>query len=442
MDPLSITVSIIAVLQAANSIIITCYDFKAAVKGAPWALSQVISGIQDLRRVLETLDHLADEDNNPLSPRSKRRSLKLLCEPKGGPLSTCLTELQQLGEIIGLQNINDSTSKGKALLRAVEWQFKEKDVTRCLERIERCKSTLLLAVAASEVDLLRSIHDLNHSLSLNLSDLSTRLDDFVKTTEDKNLSEKHRTIIQWLSTANPAESHETAMRAHQQGTNSWFVECSDFKRWLEIEGSCLWLTGLPGAGKTILFANTVDHLRACRPDSYVAYFYCDFRQKEGQDIVNIMGSLVAQICTQSGFFPQDLEEAFSQSTAAPGQKQRPSLPILTAAIETVARRHDILLLLDAVDECQQRQAACDFLTKTHSLVGNIRILITSRDDGEIQAGLPNFARVRLEKHMGEVRQDVSSYITRRLSNDRELQWLTRSLKEDIAKSLKEKSEGM
>src|ERR1700761_8076186 len=119
MDPLSITASIIAVLQVANTIISVCYQCKSVVKGSPWALTQTIAELQDLRHVLETLDRLAEENDGSPAP-TKKRSLELLCEPESGPLTTCRRELQHLSRLIGVNAGDVSSSKGKAILRAIQ----------------------------------------------------------------------------------------------------------------------------------------------------------------------------------------------------------------------------------------------------------------------------------------------------------------------------------
>src|SRR4051812_37107993 len=97
MDPLSITASIIAVLQAANAIISFCYDFANAVRDKPTALTKVVDEITQLRNVLEAIRNLAEkaERVKPKGEQGKSAqlpTLRLLCQ-LGGPLELCLHEL-------------------------------------------------------------------------------------------------------------------------------------------------------------------------------------------------------------------------------------------------------------------------------------------------------------------------------------------------------------
>lgn len=152
MDPLSLTASVIAVLQAANTIITVCYDFRAAVTKAPWSLTRILDEVRDLRTVLETLERLVERVDDPASPDFKRRpAFQLLCEPQTGPLASCLRELLSLEEKIRPpSSAGKLGSKGRAFMQAISWQLKDRDATVCLERIERCKSTLNLAITADE----------------------------------------------------------------------------------------------------------------------------------------------------------------------------------------------------------------------------------------------------------------------------------------------------
>lgn len=158
MDPLSVAASVIAVLQAANAIISVCYDFKAILRdGAPWGLDQVLGEIQDLRSVLESLVRLTEASSEKLTSSSssiaanqRRPPFELLCEPGRGPLVACARELKALDVLITSNFDGRSGSKRRALMQAVGWQIKEKEVRMALERVSRCKTTLALAMTVDQ----------------------------------------------------------------------------------------------------------------------------------------------------------------------------------------------------------------------------------------------------------------------------------------------------
>jgi len=150
MDPLTITTGVIAILQATSAIISLCYDFKAALKNEPWSLTTTINGLKDLRNVLEKLEELTQNFNMPLSS-SNRPIFELLSNSDDGPLVICERELSFLEKKIRASTYSEiNGSRSKAILQALRWQFKDKDAKECMDRIERCKTTLSLALSADQ----------------------------------------------------------------------------------------------------------------------------------------------------------------------------------------------------------------------------------------------------------------------------------------------------
>lgn len=150
MDPLSISASLIALLQATSSVISLCYDFRAVLTSSPWSLTRVIDEVKSLRNILETLEQLSRSDSSDSKSIMKRRPVfELLCDPGNGPLVRCERELRYLEEKI-IAPLGKGGGKRKALCQAMGWRLKDGDASECLERIERCKSTLALAISADE----------------------------------------------------------------------------------------------------------------------------------------------------------------------------------------------------------------------------------------------------------------------------------------------------
>lgn len=156
MDGLSAATSVITVLQAANAIISVCYDFRSVLKDAPWGLTKVTDQLKDLRNVLETLETLAEKaEKTDIRSSDKLPAFRLLCEPEKGPLETCLRELNSLEKTLTPPSWSGKAgSKRQALIRTIGWQLKDTDIDRSLQKIERCKVTLNLAITADEAYVL------------------------------------------------------------------------------------------------------------------------------------------------------------------------------------------------------------------------------------------------------------------------------------------------
>ncbi|KAL3417181.1 hypothetical protein PVAG01_11181 [Phlyctema vagabunda] len=448
MDPLSITVGIIALLQATNKVITVCYDFRAAVKEAPWSLTRTLDEIKDLRNVLETLEGLVDQPECIASKHLEERpALRLLQNSKDGPLASCLRELERLQEKIGSPNYaRQPGTKRRALAEALKWRLKDRDATLCLERIERCKSTLKLAMHADEMTMLNGIWTMTAALKDGTQSTNNKIAELHLEIRSKETDARNRKVLQWLSPIDPSESHETAVEVYQKGTSEWFIQCAEFRDWFRGRGGLLWLSGFPGAGKTIIFAKIVAYLTQALHDlpeeGQLAYFYCDFRKNESQKPLNVIGSLVAQLCSASGQFPSELVDAFNGKRDSCGRSQRPGFEVLKQALQWFAREQKLILLVDAIDECEARGSLLNHIRILEAESENLSFLLTSRNESDIRDRLLTYPRVTLESHSEEVDHDIGSYIENRLKLDQNLQWLDASIRAEISYHIRSRSKGM
>lgn len=59
-------------------------------------------------------------------------------------------------------------------------------------------------------------------------------------------------MLDTIGPFDPSGHQNIAIKLRQPGTGVWFTEGAQFKQWLELANSKLWLYGIPGAGKTVL----------------------------------------------------------------------------------------------------------------------------------------------------------------------------------------------
>ena len=165
MDPLSITVSVIAVIQATSTVLSICYDYRSAIKNTPWALAKAIDEVRDLRNVLESLENLSKRlETQDLEVDPRLSTLKLLCSSDSGPLQACLLELNRLGTKLSSPTwINQLGRKRRALIQAIGWQVKDSEIRESLRILDRYKLSLNLAITADEAYVAVF---LNHSMPI------------------------------------------------------------------------------------------------------------------------------------------------------------------------------------------------------------------------------------------------------------------------------------
>ena len=95
-EGLALNASIIAIIQISNTVLSICYDYSAALHRSLGALGVLQDDVKALRDVLQTLEPLAKkaELEDP-TKGTWLQTFKILCG-SGGPLETCLHELERL----------------------------------------------------------------------------------------------------------------------------------------------------------------------------------------------------------------------------------------------------------------------------------------------------------------------------------------------------------
>ena len=152
MDPFSITSAVVTVLQATESIISVCCDYRSSIKGSSWEVSRVLENTRALRDVLRTLERLADKaETSGSTEQSRLPDLKSLCDPDVGVLNRCCTELQRLNKKLAPPAWSGPPgSKRRGLVEALSWPLKKGDTEKVLDSIASFANTISLAVMADQ----------------------------------------------------------------------------------------------------------------------------------------------------------------------------------------------------------------------------------------------------------------------------------------------------
>jgi len=200
----------------------------------------------------------------------------------------------------------------------------------------------------------------------------------------------------------------------------------------------------PSSNVVAYFSQKCDE--SCLENSVIAAsFYCDFRKGKAQTPLSIVGSLVAQVCQQTESYPTELGQSFwndKDGDAKLPQPKQPAFGILKSALIKLSSRRQVILMIDAVEECERRDDLLEYIHVLSKSLENVRVFVTSRNESDIQEMFAGSKHVRLESHLASIDQDIALYIDDRLRSDRRLRRLDTRLKSDIAESLKERSGGM
>lgn len=145
MDLLSVTASVIALVDAANVVI----RYASCIKGAKTAIAGLLAEIKDLRNLLETVEQTLvanDEANDEACAINLARILSL-CNPQDGPIAQ---ELCRLSQKLHLPDADQDPSRRRVLMQSLTWPLKEADTMKSMDRITRLKKDLELALTMDQ----------------------------------------------------------------------------------------------------------------------------------------------------------------------------------------------------------------------------------------------------------------------------------------------------
>ncbi|SPO07309.1 uncharacterized protein DNG_10003 [Cephalotrichum gorgonifer] len=194
-----------------------------------------------------------------------------------------------------------------------------------------------------------------------LGDLASTLLDAIRQSqqlEDEILLAKDRDrILGWLSDSKIKDHHGKAQKLREATTGFWVFEIEEYKRWSVADGPrLLWITGIPGAGKTVLTSNLIDHHLESRTDApdvhdfQLAYFYCNASDRRFSH--DVFRSFIRQLA--DGYHP--LPERLCQLYKDKSRRTSKSVEIeyedyRDLLMELIPTTTETILILDALDEC-------------------------------------------------------------------------------------------
>jgi hypothetical protein len=143
----------------------------------------------------------------------------------------------------------------------------------------------------------------------------------------------------------------------------------------------LFCPGIPGAGKTMMAAITVEHLLGtvkCNTIG-VAYLYCNYKLQTEYTTVSLLAAILKQLAQGRPSAAEPVVRLFNNHSS---QKTRPSLGEVLGALQSIiASYSSVYLVIDALDECTTREdTRKQLFDRLRSLQSDadLRILVTSR----------------------------------------------------------------
>ncbi|KAJ7498167.1 ankyrin repeat-containing domain protein [Mycena galericulata] len=240
------------------------------------------------------------------------------------------------------------------------------------------------------------------------------------------------------------KQHET-QKLRKEGTGRWFLEGEMFMDWQDNPSS-LWIQGPSGTGKSVLSSSIIQTLIESQQlfadmgkSSTVAFFYFDFKYKDGNAVEAALRRIVLQFSAQS---PHPYRTLHKQYNLIKGQ----ALPhyqdlqrILKELLRELGRSY---IILDALDECpdaelgQLMELVATLRGWTHS---PLHLLFTSQPRTGFTDRLEDVPCVFLQSDVTQ--PDIKLFITTELRENRKMRiWSSRA--DEIVDRVLLKTSGM
>ncbi|KAE8422756.1 hypothetical protein BDV36DRAFT_309776 [Aspergillus pseudocaelatus] len=195
-----------------------------------------------------------------------------------------------------------------------------------------------------------------------------------------------KTLRCWLSPIDYETIQNDTYRNYQEGTGKWFLDNPKFKMWVASSSQTLFCPGIPGAGKTMMAAMVVNHLRSkflhsssSQHDKIgIAFIYCSYERQSEQKSDDLFSSLLSQLALEENPIPPSISKLYNRHHQG---RARPSLREISDELcSTIAKYSTVFIVIDALDECRDNTTRKNLLSELFQLqqITDIRLMLTSR----------------------------------------------------------------
>ncbi|SPJ72943.1 uncharacterized protein FTOL_02672 [Fusarium torulosum] len=265
--------------------------------------------------------------------------------------------------------------------------------------------------------------------------------DFVDHADTALSPETVAKLREWLQpTDYLAESGEYRRHLLSQapGTGLWLCETNEYRKWHDSQDhGSLWIKGVPGAGKSVMAASLIQHLRTTE-DCPVLFFF--FRNIVAANFSP--RALIQDWLAQLLPFSPKLQFAL-QPRLKTNLVETSDNDLIQLFLNGISCVPKLYCVGDALDEMSTDNRP--FLQKLNSLASHrpqtLKFLMTSRPKQHLQSTLRDSSIVHISLQQRLVDADILSYLNYRFdmapNSDRHLK-----LKQDIIEMVAGKSEGL
>lgn len=229
--------------------------------------------------------------------------------------------------------------------------------------------------------------------------------------DDESEERRHgmmaREVLGWLSAAEDIQEEHLHKLAdeRQPGTCNWILDDDQMFSWIEDEREdpILWMTGIPGAGKSFLSSLIIQNIDQ-RNDRTILYYFCG-QSSDKPSCGLVLRTLANQLVRNNMDLAPLIHQAYLQkgSNLSSNAMKR----MLKEVLSTVKSTHIILDGVDEYDYVVQKDVLSSLIELQKHAGENCKILVSSRETPVINKVITAKRHLRLE---GKTAEALSLYI--------------------------------
>jgi hypothetical protein len=222
-------------------------------------------------------------------------------------------------------------------------------------------------------------------------------------------------IMAWISSTDFQTQQGDTIARRQEGTGLWFVNSPEFANWLHESKQTLFCPGIPGAGKTMMAAITVDHLlKQVRSNAIgVSYIYCNYKAQADQNTTTLLAAILKQLVRNQPSMADPVTRLYDLHAT---RNTRPSLDEIFSALQSVLTIYStVYVVIDALDECSDKDGTrSQLLAKLRDLQQrtDLHLMATSRLIPDIVQEFNGMPMLEVRASNADVQQFIAGQIYR------------------------------
>ncbi|KAF5664496.1 ankyrin protein [Fusarium heterosporum] len=320
---------------------------------------------------------------------------------------------------------------------------REELAVRLLRRIEQYKLFFILCFQLEHSAKSATLQNDMANIMIHLESLKETQKEVEKSVgklvDTKELEQQEK-IIRWLGSVTETE-HDDLCKQRDASSAEWILNRDEFGAWLSSPASAFfWLNGTQGSGKSVVVSKIIHVIQdtILEPGtSVLAYHYCRFSNPSSLSPNALIGAFIGQLLKQSassGMLMGSVNELYEKYRR---RSSHPSLEDLqTTFIELCQYFGRIFLVVDGLDEMEDRWSILEFLETLSGVDGDFKVLIASRAEMGLEDAFSYYFQVTINPQ--DIAPDIERFVRKQLSRRR----FRGSEVEAVVKVLVDRADGM